>query len=83
MPVFIVIKYLIVPILVLQTAYSELNISVYNLSSGQGKFACISLCSTGHGMRYGLNNTTKVILLTAVVRDIGFENVTYRSLSES
>ena len=27
-------------------------------------------------MRYGLNNTTKVILLTAVVRDIGFENVT-------
>ena len=24
----------------------------------------------GHEMRYGLNNTTKVILLTAVVRDI-------------
>ena len=28
------------------------------------------MCSTGHEMRYGLNNTTKVILLTAVVRDI-------------
>ena len=28
-------------------------------------------------------NTTKVILLTAVVRDIGFENVTDMSLSES
>ena len=36
----------------------------------------IALCSTGHGMRYGLNNTTKVILLTAVASDIGFENVT-------
>ena len=34
-------------------------------------------------MRYGLNNTTKVILLTAVVRDIGSENVTDMSLSES
>ena len=34
-------------------------------------------------MRYGLNNTTKVILLTAVVRDIRFENVTDMSLSES
>ena len=34
-------------------------------------------------MRYGLNNTTKVILLTAVVRDIGFKNVTDMSLSES
>ena len=34
-------------------------------------------------MRYGLNNSTKVILLTAVVSDIGFENVTNMSLSES
>ena len=34
-------------------------------------------------MRYGLNNTTEVILLTAVVRDIGFENVTGMSLFES
>ena len=34
-------------------------------------------------MRYGLNNTTKVILLTAVVRDIGFENVTDTNVSES
>ena len=34
-------------------------------------------------MRYGLNNTTEVILLTAVVRDIGFENVTGMSLSKS
>ena len=42
-----------------------------------------ALCSTGHGMRYSLNKTTKVILLTAVVRDIGFENVTDMSLSES
>ena len=33
-------------------------------------------------MRYGLNNTTKVILLTAVVRDIGFENVESRWLSK-
>ena len=33
-------------------------------------FVFFALCSTGHGMRYGLNNTTKVILLTAVVRDI-------------
>ena len=30
-----------------------------------------------------LHNTTKVILLTAVVMDIGFENVTGMSLSES
>ena len=46
--------------------------------------SCIfALCSTGSGMRYGLNNTTKVILLTAVVRDIGFENVTDIRLSES
>jgi hypothetical protein len=34
-------------------------------------------------MRYSLNKTTKVILLTAVVRDIGFENVTDMSVSES
>ena len=34
-------------------------------------------------MKYGLNNTTKVILLTAIVRDIGFENVTDMNLSES
>ena len=46
-------------------------------------FVFLALCSTGHGMRYGLNNTTKVILLTAVVRGIGFENVTDISLSES
>ena len=34
-------------------------------------------------MRYGLNNTTKVVFLTAVVRDFGFENVTDMSVSES
>jgi len=47
------------------------------------KYFILALCSTGHEMRYGLSNTTKVILLTAVVMDIGFENVTDMSLSES
>ena len=36
--------------------------------------------STGHGMRYGLNNTTEVILLTAVVSDIGFEKIIYLNI---
>ena len=59
--------------------YENTCLYIYNYVN-----SCIfALCSTGHGMRYGLNNTTKVILLTAVVRDIGFENVTDMSLSES
>ena len=59
--------------------YENTCLYIYNYVN-----SCIfALCSTGHGMRYSLNKTTKVILLTAAVRDIGFENVTDMSLSES